>query len=365
MCSRGEEMIREDLLRSEYLSLYNDRAPWLLTHADSFISMSRCNHIVEEVDLYLYAYDDNEDAASYDIWDTIGQGIGNLEAFESLNVYVSGDPDSGPIENTQQRSPDWERLGYILKHLHKAITLEVDDATETESHSRYAVDVDSFARMLRGQPMVAHFHTEDAFYRGSLGTACAALSILPALEYVILRHRRREVTEQGEEATVLDPKHMALLLRASCLRSVRFEHFDFTYFSLCQATANTLREKESTITDLTFHNCHFAAGGDMEIMSCLEMNNTLVSMDFHLDPNDATVVCNALANSLCFNSSLEQRTLLGCPYLTPVFRSMTRNTGLKTLVIRQYGRGLVMDDVMSTAMRLGLGRNSSLVTLSK
>jgi hypothetical protein len=47
--------------------------------------------------LYLYVYDDNEDAATYAIWDKVGQGIGNLEALESLNVYVSGDPDSGPI----------------------------------------------------------------------------------------------------------------------------------------------------------------------------------------------------------------------------------------------------------------------------
>jgi hypothetical protein len=361
-----EAQMQEDL-GSEYLSLYNDRAPWLLTHADWFLNMSCRNHIVEEVDLYLYVYDDNEYAASYEIWDKVGQGIGNLEALETLHILVSGDPDpgSGPIEIAQQRTlkPDWERLGYILKHLRKNIRLQVDDGSETEGHLRYAVDVDSFARMLRGQPMVVRFGTWDIFYRGPLGTVCAALSTLPALESVDLGHRRREDTEQGGEPTVLDPKHMAILLRASCLRSVEFKHFDFTNFALCQATASTLRVKESAITKLTFWRCNFAAEGDAEVMSCLETNKTLASMEFHPDPNDTTAVCNALAKSLCFNSSLQQLTL-GCPYLTPVFRSMTKNTGLKTLVINgRYGQDQVMDDDMSTAMQLGLGGNSSLASL--
>jgi hypothetical protein len=355
------QQMQEDL-RSEYLSLYDNRAPWLLANIDSFISMTRCNEIVEEVDLYLYVYDDNEDAACYDIWDKVGQGIGNLEALETLHVLVSGDPDSGTIENDQ--TPDWERLGYILTHLGKTIRLQVDDASETEGHHlRYAIDVDGFSRMLRWQRMVTRFGTGDIFYRGSLGTVCAALSMLPALVSVDLGHRKWEETEQGAEATVLDPEHVTMLLRASSLRYVEFKHFDFTNFALCQATANTLREKESAITKLTFWNCNFAAGGDAEVMSCLETNKTLTSMEFNPDPNDTTVVCNALASSLCSNSSLETLTLR-CPYLTPVFRSMTRNTGLKTLVINgRHGRDLVMDEDMSTAMRLGLGGNSSLTNL--
>jgi hypothetical protein len=211
-----EEQMCEEL-RSECLTLYDNRAPWLLDHVDLFVSMTRNNDMVKAADLYLYVYDDNKDAASYEIWDKVGQGIGNLEALETLHVLVSGDA-TAPIENTntQQRTlaPDWERLVYILKHLKKNIRLQVSDASETEQdhHLRYAVDVDAFARMLRGQPRVASFVTENMFYRGSLGTVCAALSTLPSLEAVMLGHRRRGETEQGGELTELDPEHMAMPL---------------------------------------------------------------------------------------------------------------------------------------------------------
>jgi hypothetical protein len=72
---------------------------------------------------------------------------------------------------------------------------------------------------------------------------------------------------------------------------------------------------------------------------------------------------STMGESLLSNSTLQELSIItsDSSALSPVFRALQVNQGLKTLKID--GPGLVMDDNLYEAMMLGLGQNSSLVTL--
>jgi hypothetical protein len=73
-----EKFARERFLGGMDLYLNKFKISWILNHIDCFVSQSRGNESVEVVYLWLYAFDGHDD----DIWDNVGEAIGNLQALE-------------------------------------------------------------------------------------------------------------------------------------------------------------------------------------------------------------------------------------------------------------------------------------------
>jgi hypothetical protein len=70
-----------------------------------------------------------------------------------------------------------------------------------------------------------------------------------------------------------------------------------------------------------------------------------------------------LASALLFNSTLNEldMPIRNCSWLSPLFLALQMNTGLKDLIVNRIG---LIDEKLSTAMRLGLGENSTLESLN-
>jgi hypothetical protein len=184
------------------------------------------------------------------------------------------------------------------------------------------------------------------------------LLTLPALTNVAFEYLAGEGPEEGQS---LDS--MLELLQSPSLRKVEFESVNFTN-TLSQAVAKALKER-SEITHLRFVRCSFPEGGNAVIASAHKTNTTLRCLDFH-DGTDE-IFYEVLAAALLSNSTLQnlelsaRRSSGSCSWLSPLFLALQVNTGLQKL--RIYGFKLV-DEKLSAAMRLGLGKNSTLETLS-
>jgi hypothetical protein len=103
-----EEFQMREGLCNEQLILYRNRLPWLLAHADSFISMSRGNDIAEEVVLYLDVFDDNKDAASYEIWAKVGHASEISKRLKhTLFLFPATLVPSRMLDNAPLTGRDW------------------------------------------------------------------------------------------------------------------------------------------------------------------------------------------------------------------------------------------------------------------
>jgi hypothetical protein len=72
---------------------------WILNHIGCFVSESRGNESVEELTLFPYTFYDQDD----DVWDKVGQAIGNLQSLKTLHIshldYQGDNPDEDQDEN--------------------------------------------------------------------------------------------------------------------------------------------------------------------------------------------------------------------------------------------------------------------------
>jgi hypothetical protein len=340
----SEEEIRE-LLCTSGIAVGRHHEPWIFANIDSFVNLTRGNDRIQMVFIAPYTVDDdfnNDD----ELLDKLGQGVGNFTALE--NLYCSLEPPSAATSR--------EVLTRLLSHVRQNIKLHIN----LSRGEAFAEEVEAFASAIRGHRTITDIHmvASDAFSVRFFGTVLAALLTLPALRLVSLG----QLPDGNDE---LDPEHLTELLRAPQLRAVAFSNFDSTSFALCQATANTLRSG-TAIKYLTFVDCSFVEGGDAVIVSALAENTTLTSMTFcdHFHPPvNNELRYSTMGESLLSNSTLQELSIMtsDSSALSPVFRALQVNTGLKTLTID--GPGLVMDDNLYEAMMLGLGQNSSLVKL--
>jgi hypothetical protein len=76
----------------------------ILEAVDSFVELSQGNTSVLQVMLY----PNDEDAGNYELWDKVGQGVGNLTSLEDLNIILSDHNER------HTPAPDWEILARIL-----------------------------------------------------------------------------------------------------------------------------------------------------------------------------------------------------------------------------------------------------------
>jgi hypothetical protein len=67
---------------SESLFLDKDSIPWILNNIDCFVEYSEGNQSVQNVRFYPYSVDGQDD----EVWDKVGQALGNLQALEDLRI---------------------------------------------------------------------------------------------------------------------------------------------------------------------------------------------------------------------------------------------------------------------------------------
>jgi hypothetical protein len=318
----GVDSIREVLSGDTIDFEKLDDAAGIFAHVDVFVNLSRENKTVEEV---ILCVDTDPDAHRYAVWDKIAEGIGNLQALREIIIADGNFAD----DEEDPQAPDWEILACILRRLPLGVQLRICDDTlmlwNTEA-------LPAFARAIHGHAMITGFITGSGFPFHCLDFLCSALLTLPALEFVSFE----QLDGQGpEEEQSLES--MIELLQLPSLREVLFRYVVFTN-TLSRAVAKALKER-SGITDLHFSSCSF--------------------------PEDETVFCEVLAPALLSNSTLKRLEFYygsgGCSFLSQLFLALQVNVGLKTLKI--YGFELI-DENLSTAMRLGLGKNSMLQYLS-
>jgi hypothetical protein len=305
-----EEYARIHLLGDDYtLTLDEASMDWILNHIDCFVSQSRGNESIQEVKLAPYVFNGHD----YDIWDKVGQAVGNLQALQKLSIYtpnygyfVDEDEDDDEdnaywAELAHDHEVDWEILARILSHVRQKITLAV---TEAEVQAWDADEPRLFARAIRGHPTITHFEDRmglSDFPYASSDALYSALASLPALESLILSNSKRQVQPEDEPA-LAHPESLTELLRAPSLRFVCFECFSFTY-ALCQATANALMEG-TPITELVFRYCAFSAEGSVVMMANGFSRNTSVTSIF-VQGDNAPTLLDALAAALPSNATLQ------------------------------------------------------------
>jgi hypothetical protein len=273
----------------------------IFDQADAFVNLSRGNETVEEVDLCLAT---DPDTNRYAIWDKIAEGIGNLQALREITIVEA---NNFADDEEDPRAPDWEILACILRRLRRGVQLCMRNASQILGMEALS----AFAEVIRGQAMITGFSAGDAFHFGCLDFLCSALLTLPALEKISFQHD----DDQGPvEAQSLES--MVKLLQSPSLRDVEFESVVFTN-TFSKAVAKALKDR-SEITRLRFLGC-------------------------------------SLLQDLAFDSSSS------CSWLSPLFLALQLNTGLKELHIDGIE---LIDEKLSTAMKLGLTKNSTLKTLN-
>jgi hypothetical protein len=359
--SSGNETSQNNLnlLTSRILEIDNESLPWISDHSDCFVSQSQCNESIEEVVLYscLFADEDNE------IWDKIGQAIGNLQALKVIHSFPT-EAFSHGVEGDPEILPDWERLARILRHVRQKIGIHIVD-----QHLRTTEETSLFARAIHGHPMITSFKDSGMFPFQSLDTLYSTLATLPALESITLSNRGLHLRAE-DESTLANPESLTELLRVPALRSVSF---DCVYFAraLCQAASNALM-KGTAVTTLDFAKCSFDEeeyhdGECATILAKGFSRNTSVTSIKVASPFDEALI-GALAAALPSNSILQKLTFAVAygddPDLhvdwPPIFLALRENTGLRSLNVAVCES---MDESLCTAIKVGLETNETLESL--
>jgi hypothetical protein len=334
------EKIRNSLCKEWHLNLKKSGDDTgIFEEIDSFVELSRGNTSVELVRLFPY----DEDAGTYEVWDKVGQGVGNLKSLYRLNIR---------LDNEEGNEPDWEILARILRHVSRAIELNI-----FHGYIAGTEDMRAFATAIQGHPAITSVTTCDSFRFESTDMFCSALATLPNLQTVFLRHLP---LEREEVPTLGRPESMTELLRVPSLRSVVFCDFSFTD-ALCEATANALKEG-SAVTYLNLDRCSFPTGGREKIASALKRNTRLNTFKIRsVSINEA--FCDAMAAALLSNATLQELIVLNTGRCNPIgvwvaslFLALGMNKTLKSLVIF----GFDFAGELCPALQDGLEKNSTL-----
>jgi hypothetical protein len=212
----------------------------IFAHVDCFVVQSQGNDTIERVSLSPY---NGYPAGYYKIWDSVGQGVGNLESLGVLDIHLN--------ENVYE--PDWEILACILRYIENKIQLQV-----MSGYIEGTEEMLAFATAIQGHPSITRFESGCSFENAA--ALCSALTTLPNLESAVL------ASQDGREeavATLREAESITEFLRAPALRIVEFRFFSFTSL-LCEAIATALKQG-SSITSLTLNSCYFPEGGSEKL----------------------------------------------------------------------------------------------------
>jgi hypothetical protein len=78
-----EERIRVDLSKS-YMEISRED-PFMFDNIDSFVALSQEKTSVEDVELYPFY----SDTGNYEVWDKVGQMVGNFTELKSIDIHFS------------------------------------------------------------------------------------------------------------------------------------------------------------------------------------------------------------------------------------------------------------------------------------
>jgi hypothetical protein len=264
-----------------------------------------------------------------------GQMVGNLMELQFINIYFLPDTDENDDDEDgdEAPSPDWGTLSRILRYLRRTVALwsSGDDC--------YAgvEEIQGLARVIHDHPMISQLTILGCNFE-NFGPWCSALATLPSLKSVTFGLHEPETQDQR---VLVNPEPLTELLRTPALRSIAFEDFSFTSYTLCYAVANAL-EEGSSITDITFDcGCSFPDGGIAIITNALKTNATITNAQFYGDFDESFF--NSLAVVLICNSTLQNLTLHAVTrakvrWISSLFLSLGMNTALKSLTVgRQVG----------------------------
>jgi hypothetical protein len=251
------------------LFLDNNTIPRILNCIDYFLSQSRGSESTITTlgfypDAYLnsHAFSDHDD----DVWDKLGQAVGNLLGLKNLIIIAGGRAISNHGDEGVSNF-DWERLARILCHVRQNVTIMLVDSERWN-----AEEMQALARAL------------------------------PTLTTVALSHRRQHA-QLKDEVALSHPEILTELLRVPSLRYVSFRGFSFTP-ALCQAAANAFMEG-TAVTTLGFGDCSFSTGESAAILlNGLSRNTSVTSIRVHGDVGRAFL--GALAAALPLNSTLQK-----------------------------------------------------------
>jgi hypothetical protein len=349
MMKRGNEdrHVCHRLLSGPSLILDEESIPWILNHIDCFVSLSRGNESIEQVNLLPYAFIAMDD----DAWDKLGRAIGrNFHALETLDISTSrGHDDRDEVPPIP--IPNWEILERILRHVRQKVGVRIDD---------FEWDVEemqALGKAIRGHSTITSFDCCYNFPYESMDKIYSALVTLPALESVHLSHQIMDTLPE-DESTLGHLESLTELLGAPSLRSVCFDCFSFTP-NLCQVIANGFMEG-TAVTNLEFSECSFPAEECAAILANGFSRNISVPSIEVVNPQDAAL-CNALVAALPSNSTLQKLAFYSKGFaVSPVFSALGKNTVLKYLKIAV---GISMDEPLCTAMQNGLELNETLESL--
>jgi hypothetical protein len=348
---------RDRIFGAKCLILDEDTISWISKHNDSFDSLSRGNEIVEQVWLCSHVLNGHND----DVWDNVGQAIGNLQALTMLYIDNSRTCRCRRREDQDSPTPDWERLTRILSRMRQKISLSLAPIS-AYFPAWGADDCRLFAQAIRGHPTITCFDGCRDFPYESLHALYSGLATLPALESIKL-HSRRPHIRPNDEFALKNIESLTELLRVPSLRSIYFDDFYFTH-ALCEAIASALTEG-SAISKLQFQYCSLSPeeSAVVSLANGFSKNTSVVSISVE-GPLDKWL-CYALAIALPSNSTLLELSFLRClsfqvVNVSPVFLALGRNTGLKTLKIPMCES---MDESLCTAIKNGLGMNEKLQSL--
>jgi hypothetical protein len=323
----------------------------MFDNVDSFVALSQENTIVKIVELYPF----DSDTGNYELWDKVGQIVGNLVELEMLIIHFFPHADDDD-DRDEARMPDWEILTRILPYLRRKVEL----SSSTEESDTEVEDIQGLARVIHGHPMISGFSSEILLTFANLVPWCSALATRPSLERVTLGLQEPE-TENQHDLVILKP--LTELLRAPALRFVEFDSFYFTN-AICHATANAL-EEGSSISDITFdHLCSFPDGGSAIIANALKRNVSVTTVEFRCRCDE--LFCNTLAAVLLCNSALQNLTVHVAPrangrYLPSIFLALGMNTSLKSFTANIFDK---FGDELCAAITSGLAKNTTLEELT-
>jgi hypothetical protein len=182
---------------------------WILNHIDCFDRQARLNESIEEVLFYGYSGDCQDDQ----VWDKVGQAIGNLQALKRLHIWGG---------NGELPTSDWEILGRILSQVRQKIKVDLNKILYWGAEQSRL-----FALAIHGHPTITRFYGGEGFPYESLDVLYSALATLPALESIRLCGCDEEITPYPLPA-LAHPESLTELLRVPSLRSVCFYKFSFT-----------------------------------------------------------------------------------------------------------------------------------------
>jgi hypothetical protein len=82
------------LLREDTLCLDKHDDNLIFNNVDFFVAESQHNYAIYQVNLYPY----DDDPGNYELWDKVGQGVGNLKSLNILKICFNKSFDDGEEE---------------------------------------------------------------------------------------------------------------------------------------------------------------------------------------------------------------------------------------------------------------------------